>query len=154
MNGQEFICPPPKKVIVSGFYYKKRERFVVPSQKIYKTDWLSPSFSKTKNKKIPPVTFQLQEKNKILQEVRRPVFKMEAELFYKNKTSKTVPFKFSPLMVALNLPENSKNLPENSKNRQLRIVVLSPKGKVIYSAPVRIKQKSKTENVAFIDNIQ
>ena len=61
--------------------------------------------------------------------------------------SKTVPFKFSPLMAALNLPENS-------KNRQLRIVVLSPKGKVIYSAPVRIKQKSQTENVAFIDNIQ
>ena len=138
---------PSLKVIVSGFYYKKRERFVVPSQKIYRTDWLSPSLSKTKNKKIPLVTFQLQEKNKILQEVRRPVFKMEAEFFYKNKAPKTLPFEFSLLMAALNLPGNS-------PNRQLRIVVLSPKGNVIYSAPVRIKQKSKTENVALIDNIQ
>ena len=152
-KSQAFPSPQSKKkqlslkVIVSGFYYKKRERFVVPSQKIYKTDWLSPSLSKTKNKKIPPVTFQLQEKNKILQEVRRPVFKMEAELFYKSKAPKTLPFEFSPLMAALNLPENS-------KNRQLRIIVLSPKGKVIYSAPVRIKQKSQTENVAFIDKTQ
>ena len=75
------------------------------------------------------------------------MFKMEAELFYKNKAPKTLPFEFSPVMAVFKLPKDS-------PNRQLSIVVLSPKGKVMYSALVRIKQKNKTENVAFIDKTQ
>ena len=120
---------PSLKVIVSGFYYEKRKSFVVPSQKIYRTDWLSPSLSKTKNKKIPLVTFQLKEKNTILQEIKQPCLKMEAELFYKSKTPKTVPFEFSPVMAVFKLPKDS-------HNRQLSIVVLSPKGKVMYSTTI------------------
>ena len=46
-------------------------------------------------------------------------------------------------------------LPENSDKRNLKIFVLNPKGRIIYSAPVPKKSKKiKDEDLALIDEIQ
>ena len=68
---------------------------------------------------------------------------MKIELLHKDKKSKTLPFPANLFIVRLPLPINY-------RDRDLRIDVLSPKGNVIYSAPVQKKQKqkkkTKTEN--------
>ena len=100
--------------------------------------------SNIKGTKVQTVTFQLRdEENRVLQEIKRPLLKTDVEVLYENRTPKTVPFKFCHLLVALNLPDNY-------QNRSLRVTVISPKGRVIYSSPVR----EKRESVAFIDRVR
>ena len=59
---------------------------------------------------------------------------MEYEIFYKNKSSKTLPFKFSPFLVSFKLPKDI-------QERSLRVNVLSPTESLIYTAPINIKKK-------------
>ena len=58
----------------------------------------------------------------------------------KNGSSKTAPFPASPFLVNLKLPKNY-------QKRKLYVYVLSPKGDVIYSAPI----PNKKENVVLMD---
>ena len=122
------------KAVVSGFYYEKQESFIVPKIEVYEMDSLTPSFPKIEDVNIPFVTFQLKEDDKILQEVKQPVLKMNLKLLYENKSPKIRPFEFSHAMAIFELPENIQ-----SKN--LQIVVLSPKGTVIYSSPISQKEE-------------
>ena len=137
------------KVILSGFYYEKKDQFKVPRIRIRKTSFKTGSFPKTN--KIPVLTFQLREKDRILGTIRQGVLKTNMELLYKDKSSKTVPFPFVHAVASFVLPEDY-------KKRDLRIVVLTPQGKQIYSAPVpkkkkkRKKKKTKdNQNIVWID---
>ena len=86
------------------------------------------------------------EKDQILKQHRQAVIDMEYEIFYKNKNSKTLPFKFSPFLVSFKLPADI-------QERSLRVNVLSPTGSLIYTAPIRIKKKKK-DLVSLIDKVQ
>ena len=118
------------KAVITGFYYEKERDFLVPDIKVQETKLSTPSFySDTENTKFPVAIFQLREGNKVLQSIKVPVFKMEIKTLYKNKNPKTEPFEFSPLMAAFRLPSDY-------KARNLRIVVLDPLGKEMYSVSV------------------
>ena len=138
------------KAVVSGFYHEKEKDFVVPKIEIRKTKLLTPSFyPNTENTKLPVVIFQLKEGGRLLKEIKRPLLKFQLEILYKNKPPETEPFEFSPLMAVFKLPEDY-------KKRDLRIVVLSPWKKRIWTAPVPKKRESKPtkgQNVVFINNI-
>ena len=138
------------KTVVSGFYHEKEKDFVVPKIEIRKTKLLTPSFyPNTENTKLPVVIFQLKEGRRLLKEIKRPMLKFQLEILYKNKPPETEPFEFSPLMAVFKLPEDY-------KKRDLRIVVLSPWKKQIWTAPVLKKRESdpKRQDVVFINNIQ
>ena len=125
------------KVIITGFYYEKEKDFLIPDIKVRKTKLSTYSFyPKTENTKIPVVIFQLKEGDKLVQQIKRPVFKMQMKTFYKNNEEKTEGFEFSPLISALNLPKNY-------RERNLRIVVLDPWKKEIYSSlvPKKIRRQ-------------
>ena len=98
------------------------------------------------------MTFQLREKDKILGSIRQALLKTEMELLYKDKSSKTFPFPFAHAMASFALPKDY-------KKRDLRIVVLNPQGKQIYSAHVPKKRKKKkkdnpnNQNIVWIDKI-
>ena len=78
---------------------------------------------------LPLLSFQLKEGEELLKEIKRPVFELDIRLLYEDKTSETEPFPFSHAMASFQLPEDY-------KKRNLNIFVFSPKGKLIYSAPV------------------
>ena len=137
------------KVILSGFYHEKKDQFKVPRIRIRKTNFKTGSFPKTN--KIPVLTFQLREKDRILGTIRQGMLKTNMELLYKDKSSKTVPFPFVHAVASFVLPKDY-------KKRDLRIAVLTPQGKQIYSAPVpkkkkkRKKKKTKdNQNIVWID---
>ncbi|MCY4512124.1 MAG: hypothetical protein OXB86_00380 [Bdellovibrionales bacterium] len=137
---------PSLKALVSGYYRAENDSFFLPKTTIHTTRFFIPSVSSINGKKISTVTFQLRDRqDKTLQSIKRPVLKTDIEILYKNKTAKRTPFKFYHFLVALSIPESS-------KKRGLKAVVISPKGRVIYSAPIRIKLKQ--ENVAFIDKLR
>ena len=141
-----------RKIIVSGFYNKKQNTFIVSKTRISLTKILTPSFVEKAKNNLPFITFQLKEKNMILQEIKRPVFEMEIELLYKNEFSTSRPFDFSHAVAVFKLPESY-------KQRNLRVFVLDPKGGIIYSAPVpkkirKGKEKGNIGNIARIDKIQ
>ena len=134
------------RALISGFYYSKDDSFLLPKTTVNKTRFAVPSVSSIGGQKISTVTFQLRDKfNKILQSVERPLLKTDIKIFYKNKPAKRVPFKFYHLLATLNLPKNS-------QKRGLKVVVISPKGRVIHTSPIKIKQG--WENVAFIDRVR
>ena len=135
------------KVILSGFYYEKKDQFKVPRMRIRKTSFKIYSFPKTN--KIPVLTFQLKEKGRVLGLIRQALLKTEMELLYKDKSSKTFPFPFAHAMASFVLPKDY-------KKRDLRIVVLNPQGKQIYSVliPKKKRKKKKTkdnQNIVWID---
>ena len=130
------------QVVLSGFYHEKKDRFKVPRIRIRKTSFKTGSFPKTN--KIPVLTFQLREKDRILGTIRQGMLKTNMELLYKDKSSKTVPFPFIHAMASFALPKDY-------KRRDLRIVVLNPQGKQIYSVPIPKKKKKKKENIVWID---
>ena len=137
------------KVVVSGFYHEDQDAFINPKIKISRTKLQTASFyPDTENTKLPVVIFQLKEKNTVLEKIKRPIFKMEMELLYKNKPSKTVPFDFSHAMAAFKLPEDS-------SKRNLRVEILGPRGDMLYTAPVPKKRKNKKskpkKNIGLID---
>ena len=115
------------KAVVSGFYYEKEESFIIPKIDIYETELLTPSFPEIKDIDIPFITLQLKKGGKILQEMKQPALKMNLKLLYENKAPELRPFNFSHVMAVFELPGDVQ-----SKN--LQIVVLSPKGTVIYSS--------------------
>ena len=97
------------------------------------------------------MTFQLKEKSRVLGLIKQGILKTNMELLYKDKSSKTVPFPFVHAMASFALPKDY-------KKRDLRIVVLNPQGKQIYSAPVPKKKKKKkkkktkdNQNIVWID---
>ena len=137
------------QVVLSGFYHEKRDQFKVPRIRIRKTSFKTGSFPKTN--KIPVLTFQLKEKSRVLGLIKQGILKTNMELLYKDKSSKTVPFPFVHAMASFALPKDY-------KKRDLRIVVLNPQGKQIYSAPVPKKKKKKkkkktkdNQNIVWID---
>ena len=96
------------------------------------------------------MTVQLREKDRILGTIRQGILKTNMELLYKDKSSKTFPFPFAHAMASFVLPKDY-------KKRDLRIVVLNPQGKQIYSAPIPKKRKKKktkdNQNIVWIDKI-
>ena len=123
---------PPRtlKVIVSGFYYEDEKAFVNPKIKVRKTRLSTKSFyPKTENTMIPVVIFQLKERKRVLKEIKRLILKSEMELLYRDRPSIKRPFPFSHAMATFNLPADY-------RNRNLRIVVLDPWKKPIYSSSV------------------
>ena len=128
-----------KKIIVSGFYNEKQNIFALPETKISSTGKLSSSFVGETKGYFSLLTFQLKEKDKILQEIKRPAVEMEIELFYKDSPSITRPFDFSYTTAVFKLPKNH-------QKRDLWLSVLDPKGAVLYSAPTPKKiTESKTQ---------
>ena len=74
---------------------------------------------------------------------------MKAEFFYEEGETKTFPFPFVHAMAGFALPKDY-------KKRDLRIVVLNPKGKRIYSVPIPKKKKKKkkqdnSNNIVWFD---
>ena len=129
-----------KKAILVGFYDEKKRKFILSRSKIQNTRLFTPSLSpKIENTKLPVITFQLKEGEKILQTIKQPVLKMQMEIFYKNKAPQTKPLALSPLIVAFKLPSNY-------QKRNLKIVVLDPWKKQIFS--ISIKKRNKPINVS------
>ncbi|MCZ0933487.1 MAG: hypothetical protein OXJ52_10120 [Oligoflexia bacterium] len=127
------------KAVVSGFYNEKENAFVVSKTKLFKTKLITPSFPNTmEGQKTHTVTFQFKEKNKLIKEIKRPIFKMQIKTLYKNKPPKTEPFDYSHTMAGFIVPVDS-------DKRNLRIDVLSPKGDLIYSAPVPKRKKQRKQ---------
>ena len=125
------------KAVITGFYDEKEKDFVTPDIEVQKMKLFTPSFyPNTENTKIPVVIFQLKEGKRILQRIKRPIFKMQMKTLYKNKDPEIEPFEFSPLMAVFKLPLDY-------KKRDLRIVALDPWKKVMYSVSVPKKQKPK-----------
>ena len=133
-------------LFISAYCHKKKDQFKVPRMRIRKTNFETESFPKTN--KIPVLTFQLKERDKVLGSIRQAVLKTRLELLYKDKSSKAFPFPFAHAMAGFALPKDY-------KKRDLRIVVLSPQGKKIYSAPIPKKRKKKddpnNQNIVWID---
>ena len=117
------------KVAIMGVYNHIRKSFDVPRARTYHTRISTLSFPKENDYNIPVLTFQLKEGNKILKEIYRPILKMEIETFYRNKAPETEPFYFSRMRAFIDLPKDQ-------RERDLKVVVLSSKGKTIYSSPV------------------
>ena len=119
------------KAFVSGFYNNQTGAFAVTKTEVYKTDLQTAFFPKKLQEdiKLPLITFQLKEKNKVLQEIKRPVFKMELRILYLDKASTTEPFPFSHVMAIFDLPADF-------QTKDLKTFTLTPNGKVLYSAPV------------------
>jgi len=136
-----------KKIVVSGLYNREKSAFVVPKIRVYKTKLVTPSSKQIKSLNVPVITIQLKEKNRILQTIKRPIFKMEIELLYRNQPSKKELFDFSHVMAAFKLPKDS-------KKRELWISVLSPKGKVIYSEPIpkELSEIKEPQPLNIVDN--
>ena len=125
------------KAVITGFYDEKERGFVAPDIEVQKMKLSTPSFyPNTENTKIPVIIFQLKEGKRILQRIKRPIFKMQMKTLYKNKDPEIEPFEFSPLMAVFKLPLDY-------KKRDLRIVALDPWKKVMYSVSVPKKQKPK-----------
>ena len=121
------------KAVISGFYYEKKDRFILAKTDILKNKMKE--FSLSENVDVPTLTFQLKEGKTVLQQIKRPVFDLEMEVLYKNKASEKKPFPFFHTRVAFKLPRDY-------KQRNLSILVLNPKKKLIYSTIVPKKEKS------------
>ena len=125
-------------MIVSGFYHEKTDSFVVPKTTIRKTGLVTPSFSKIKGKRVQMVTFQLRDgRDRIRQEIKRPVLKTDIEVLYTNRAPKRIPFDFYHFLTVFHLPESY-------RNGGLKVIVISPKGRMIYSSPVKINKKKES----------
>ena len=97
-------------------------------------------FSLSEKVDIPALTFQLKEGTTVLQQIRRPVFDLEMEVLYENKTPEKKPFPFFHTRVAFKLPKDY-------KQRNLRILVYNPKKKLIYSTIVPKKESNKSKSL-------
>ena len=126
------------KAILSGFYYEKKDRFILPKIDILKNKMKEVSLSK--KVKISALIFQLKEGKKVLQQIRRPVFDLEMEVLYENKVPERKPFPFFHTRVAFKLPSDY-------KKRNLRILVYNPKKKLIYSTIVPKKESKNSKSL-------
>ena len=126
------------KAVLSGFYYEKKDRFILPKTDLLKNKMKE--FSLSKKVKTPTLTFQLKEGKKVLQQIRRPVFDLEMEVLYENKAPEQKPFPFFHTRVAFKLPKDY-------KQRNLRILVYNPKKKLIYSTIVPKKESKKSKSL-------
>ena len=122
------------KAVVSGFYYEKKESFILPKMEIYEMNSLTSTFPKIEDKNIPFITLQLKKGDKILQEVKQPILKMNLKLLYEDKAPEVRPFDFSHVIASFELPEDF-------QNNNLQIVVLSPEGTLIYSSLISQKKE-------------
>ncbi len=126
-----------KAIIISGFYNPNENSFVVPKIRLRRTALKTPSFyPRTQNTKLPTLFFQLWREKSLLKEIKRPILKMEMELFYENGRSEKRPFNFSPLRAVFDLPEGV-------ERDKLRLVVLNPQKKRIYATKIPKKKKKK-----------
>ena len=125
------------KVIVSGFYYEDQKAFISSRVKLRKTRLSTKSFyPRTENTKIPVITFQIKENGEVIEEIKRLILKSEMELLYKNKPAIKKRFPFSHVMAIFDFRADY-------KDRDLRIEVLDPWKKPMYSAPVPKKKRKK-----------
>ncbi len=140
-------------ITISGFYNEKEDIFVVPTKRKVKTYKSTPTFPTEKYKDTPVLTFQFKYNEKILKEIKRPIFEMEIKTLYSDKPPEVKPFDFSHAMASFEIPRNH-------KNKVFQILVLNPKEKIIYDSKFRIKKnkkpkqqkkKDKNGNFAFLD---
>ena len=125
------------KAVVSGFYDKKEQAFVLPQIKLRRTKLLTPSlYPQIKNTKGPVITFQLKEGKKILQTIKRPILKMQIKTLYKKKAPKIEDFDFSPAIAVFKLPEGF-------RDRKLRIDVLGEDKTIMLKRLIPIKVKKE-----------
>ena len=128
------------KVIISGFYYEDKKIFINPKIRVRKTRLSTKSFyPKTENTKIPVVTFQVKENGEVIEEIKRLILKSEMELLYKDRPSIKRPFPFSHVVAIFDFRTNY-------KDRNLRIEVLDPWKKPMYSVPFPKKRKKKSSS--------
>ena len=134
------------KAVVSGFYDKKEQAFVLPQIKLRSTKLLTPSlYPQTENTKLPVITFQLKEGKKILQTIKRPILKMQIKTLYKKKSPKTEDFDFSPTIAVFKLPAGF-------RGRKLRIDVLGPDKTIMFKRLIPIKVKKKKKDLISLNN--
>ena len=122
-----------KKILVAGFYHKKQNHFAVPKVKSIETSFLT-SYPKQPVENEEHLTFQLKDKNQVLQEISRPVYKTRLGFLHKkghskNTSCKAVPFDFSYLDAIFSIPWHK-------KLENLRIVVLGPQKNEIFSSSI------------------
>ena len=81
------------KVIVSGFYYKQEETFIVSTAEVLRTDLVTSSIVKKGEERLPIVTFRLRkgDKGEILEEIKQPLVEGKIKRFYKDGSAKTFP---------------------------------------------------------------
>ena len=133
------------KAIITGFYDERERKFLTPDLKIRKTKLFTPSvYPKTENTKLPVITFQLKEGERVLETIKQLVLKMQIKTLYKNKTSKIEPLGLSPLMAAFKIPLDY-------KTRSLRIVILDPWKKEISSISLKKRTKPVEVSMNFIE---
>ena len=125
-----------KKILVAGFYHKERDKFIVPQVKTLETTLSTPSYPEQLEGNGDYLTLLLKDEkeDKTLQKIIRPFYKTHLGFLHQKEHSKetackAVPFDFSYLHVAFDIPEY-RNLED------LKVVVLGPKGNEIFSSPV------------------
>ena len=125
-----------KKILIAGFYHKKGDKFIVPMVKAFNTTLFTPSYPEKLKGKGNYLTFLLRDEkeNKILQKIIRPFYELNISFLHQKNHSvkssyKALPFDFSYVHAAFDVPEYG-----NVKN--LRVVVLGPKGNEIFSSSV------------------
>ena len=123
-----------KKILVAGFYHEEQNDFIVPKVKTLETSLLTPSYSRQLIGNENYLTFQLKDKNQTLDEITRPVYKTHLGFLHqkehsKNIACKDIPFDFSYLQAAFNIPKHG-------KLKDLRIVVLDSKQNEIFSSSI------------------
>ena len=125
------------KIITSGYYHEEKDSFVISAVRTFKTVFLTPSFSD----KGKAVRVQLRDKKgNILQEIKQPVVKMMIKFI--SQTAQhldDIPLPYSYTMAALDIPRNK-------KIEDLRVAVISPRGKLMYSAAVPNPKRSSSDS--------
>ena len=127
------------KILIAGFYHKKRNHFIVPKVKILETSLRTSSYPRQPVGDEDYIIFQLKDtKNQTLKEITRPFYKTHLGFLHqkehsKNTACKAIPFDFSYLNAVFDIPGHR-------KLKDLRIVVLGPKRNEIFSSSIPEKK--------------
>ncbi len=123
----------PKKLLVSGFYDKKRNRFLSPQLRVLETDGVTPSLSKDWDvKEVPLVSFHVKNREgSPLQTIRRPAFDVESRFLYEGGKSRecgSKSFGLSMVSAIFNLSEL------RTSPKDIKLSVFGPEGEEIFSS--------------------
>lgn len=140
------IQKPAYSLIFSSFYNSKEKSFTASKQRIQKEVKIPFVLPKIKDETVPLISVQLREGENLIQEIQHPVLEMEKKVFYRDGSVKSFPFPFSPIMTGFKLSQDY-------KGRDLRIVILGPKGKRIesYSIFKKDEKNRNSQEVVFVD---
>ncbi len=123
----------PKKLLVSGFYDKKRNRFLSPQLRVLETDGITPSLSKDWDvKEVSLVSFHVKNREgSPLQTIRRPAFDVESRFLYEEGKSRecgSKSFGLSMVSAIFNLSKLK------TEAKDLKLSVFGPEGEEIFSS--------------------